>query len=57
MSIIIPPELHRQFKLATVAEEKDMTEVLLDVIRQYVDDHLPAALKQKKQQNKTGGRK
>ena len=52
MSLIIPPELHRQFKLATVADGKDMTEVLLDFIRQYVKEHLPAGLKQ----NKTGGR-
>ena len=53
MSIIIPPELHRQFKTATAAEGKEMTAVLLDFVRQYVKEHLPAGLKQKK----TGGRK
>ena len=53
MSLIVPPELHRQFKLATAAEGREMTEVLLQFMRQYVEEHLPAALKQKK----TGGRK
>lgn len=51
MSIIIPPELHRQFKTATAAQGKDMTTVLLNFIRQYVDKNLPAPLA-----NKTGRR-
>lgn len=47
MSIIIPPELHRQFKLATTAQGQEMTIVLLDFIRQYIQKHLPAALANK----------
>ena len=52
MSLIIPPELHRQFKIATAAEGKQMTEVLLEFIQQYVHKKLPASLAAKK-----GGRK
>ncbi len=52
MSLIVPPELHRQFKLATAAEGREMSEVLIAFIEDYVEKHLPAALRQKK----TGGR-
>lgn len=52
MSLIIPPALHRQFKIATAAEGKQMTDVLLEFIQEYVHKHLPAALKPN-----TGGRK
>ena len=44
MSLIIPPDLHRQFKLATAAQGKEMTEVLLEFIQQYVNKNLPASL-------------
>jgi hypothetical protein len=53
MSLIIDPELHRQFKLVTAAEGKEMTDVLVAYIEEYVKKHLPPALRQKK----TGGRK
>ena len=52
MSLIIPPDLHRQFKIATAAEGKQMTEVLLDFVREYVKKNLPGSLAAKK-----GGRK
>ena len=51
MSLIIPPDLHRQFKIATAAQGQEMTEVVLEFIRQYVKKHLPASLAKK-----TGGR-
>jgi hypothetical protein len=47
MSIIIPPELHRQFKIATAAREEEMTTVLLDFIRQYIQQNLPESLAKK----------
>ena len=47
MSLIIPPELHRAFKTACAAQGVEMTEVLLDVIRQFVAKRLPAALPKK----------
>lgn len=47
MSIIIPPALHRQFKTATAAEGQEMTQVLLQFIQEYVEQHLPSALKKK----------
>ena len=53
MSLIVPPELHRQFKLATAAEGKEMSEVLVAFIEDYVKEHLPPVFKEKK----TGGRK
>lgn len=51
MSLIIPPNLHRQFKIATAAQGEEMTTVLLEFIRQYIQKNLPAALAKK-----TGGR-
>jgi hypothetical protein len=51
MSIIIPPDLHRQFKLATAAQGQEMTTVLLELIQKYIKKNLPAALAKK-----TGGR-
>lgn len=52
MSIIIDPELRNQFKLATLAQGRDMSTVLVEFMKQYVDKHLPPGLRQKK-----GGRK
>ena len=51
MSLIIPPDLHRAFKAAAAAEGKEMTELILEFIQQYVKKHLPASLAKK-----TGGR-
>ncbi len=48
MSLIIPPDLHRAFKMATVAEGKQMTDVLLEFIRKYVEQHQSNAAPNKK---------
>lgn len=48
MSLIIDPELRRQFKLATLAQGTDMTSVLVAFMKQYVKEHLPASLRQPK---------
>ena len=39
LTIIIDRELHSQFKAAVAAERKQMTDVLLDFIRDYVRRH------------------
>ena len=43
MSLIIDRELHRAFKMATAAEGKQMSEVLIEFIEQYVQEHRPKA--------------
>ena len=48
MSLIVPPELHRAFKTACAAEGVEMTEVLLEAIRQFVAKHQPAVLPKKR---------
>lgn len=48
MSLIIDPDLHRAFKLAAVAEGKEMSEVLIEFIKDYVRQHSPAARPGKK---------
>jgi hypothetical protein len=52
MSLIVPPQLHQQFKLATTLEGQEMTSVLRKFIEQYVKEHLPASLRKN-----TGGQK
>ncbi len=42
MSLVIDPDLHRAFKLATAAEGKQMSEVLIQFIKDYVHKHAPA---------------
>ena len=42
MSLVIDPELHRNFKLATAAEGKQMSEVLIQFIKDYVEKHASA---------------
>ena len=44
MSLIIPPDLHRAFKAAAAADGKEMTELILEFIRDYVRRHAPAGL-------------
>lgn len=44
MSLIIPPDLHRAFKTATAADGKQMTDVLLEFIREYVEQHKSAVV-------------
>ena len=48
MSIIIDPKLHRAFKLATAAQGREMSEVLIEFIEQYVQQHPVAAAPQPK---------
>jgi len=47
MSLIVPPELHRAFKTACAAEGVEMTEVLLEAIRQFVAKQQPAVPKKR----------
>jgi hypothetical protein len=39
MNLNVPLELHNTFKSVTAAEGKNMTDVLLDFIQQYVSKH------------------
>ena len=39
MSLIIRPEVHRAFKIATASEGREMSEVLIEFIEKYVADH------------------
>ena len=48
MSLIIPHELHQDFKAACAMEGKGMTKVLLEFVAQFVQEHLPAARPGKK---------
>jgi hypothetical protein len=48
MSLIISPELHRAFKMATASEGKEMSEVLIAFIEDYVRQHAPALRPAKK---------
>lgn len=52
MSLIVPPELHRAFKTACAAEGVEMTDVLLEAIRQFVAKHPNAAALPKKRGRK-----
>jgi hypothetical protein len=48
MNLNVPAELHRAFKTATASEGKDMTEVLLEFISNYVEKHPSAGRPSKK---------
>ncbi len=39
MNLNVPLPLHNQFKSLVAAEGENMTDILLDFIRQYVDKH------------------
>ena len=39
MNLNVPVELHNSFKAATAAKGQNMTDVLLDFIRSYVDKY------------------
>ena len=39
MNLNVPIELHNSFKSATASQGKNMTDVLLEFIQEYVDDH------------------
>ncbi len=53
MSIIIDPKLHRAFKMATAAQGREMSEVLIEFIEEYLRQHPIAAAAP---QPKKGGR-
>lgn len=41
MNLNVPIELHNSFKAVTAAEGKNMTDILLEFIRSYVDKREP----------------
>ena len=41
MNLNVPVELHNAFKSATAAEGQNMTDVLLEFIRNYITRHAP----------------
>jgi len=41
LNMHVPRDLHDAFKAATAAEGKQMTDVLMDFIRKYVEQHRP----------------
>jgi predicted HicB family RNase H-like nuclease len=54
MSLIISPDLHRAFKAAAAAQGKEMTELILSFIEDYVQRQAPAGML--KTNNKKRGR-
>ncbi len=42
LNMNVPRDLHDAFKAATAAEGKQMTDVLMDFIRQYVEQRSPS---------------
>ncbi len=45
MNINVEASLHTAFKAATAARGENMTDILMKLIEEYVDKHMPAALK------------
>ena len=39
MNLNVPADLHADFKAATAAQGKNMTDVLMEFIKEYVDNH------------------
>lgn len=48
MNLNVETELHEKFKAAAALEGKNMTDVLIEFIRDYVRRHLPAGLRKEK---------
>ena len=48
MNLNIDAKLHQQFKVATVLQGKRMSNVLLEFIHKYVEQHYPKDLSSKK---------
>ena len=48
MTLIIDPKLRQAFRLAAMRQGKNMTQVLLQFIEQYTEQHAPDALAKKK---------
>jgi hypothetical protein len=42
MNLNVPSDTHRAFKAATAAEGKEMSEVLIAFIKDYIRQHAPA---------------
>lgn len=45
LNMNVPRDLHDTFKAATAAEGKQMTDVLMNFIRKYVEQHRPERLR------------
>lgn len=45
MNVNVPLDLHNAFKATAAIQNREMTEILLDFIRAYVQRHAPASLK------------
>lgn len=45
LNMNVPRDLHDAFKAATAAEGRQMTDVLMDYIRKYVEQHQPERLR------------
>jgi len=52
MSLIIPPDLHRAFKVAAATQGKEMTTLILEFIQDYVRRHAPAGMLKTKPQKR-----
>jgi hypothetical protein len=48
MNINLPVELHDAFKATTAAQSKNMTDVLIEFIDQYIRKNMPKALTNRK---------
>lgn len=46
MNLNVPVELHNSFKSVTAGQGTNMTDVLLDFIRNYVSKHSPRGRRQ-----------
>ena len=44
MNVNMNADLHQAFKVAAVAQGKDMTAVLIELVQQYVDKYYPQGL-------------
>jgi predicted HicB family RNase H-like nuclease len=45
MNLNVPIELHNAFKVSTAAQGKNMTDILIAFIQQYVHENYPKGLK------------
>lgn len=52
MSLNIPPDLHRAFKVAAAAQGKEMTELILEFVRDYVRRYAPTGMPKMKKQKR-----
>jgi predicted HicB family RNase H-like nuclease len=45
LNLNVPIELHNAFKVSTAAQGKNMTDILIEFIQQYVHENYPKGLK------------